>query len=157
MSSLRTRALAMGVAAVMCGVIAGPAAASTNVVIEVQTQARIFRHDPTVKGLDHVHLKTRKQVAALIPKYRKLERRFRSAAKAIAGSKANTAAQRLGKKQWVTGARTFANGLHQFDVGLTQLLNRHSTKARHTIGAADRKLQHGNKLIAAGNHTLGLR
>jgi hypothetical protein len=160
MPSLRTRALSLGVAAAAFGafgVIASTASASTNVIVEVQIQARIFKKDPAIKDLSHVNPKTKAQVEALIPRYRHLEKRFRTAANAIAGSSANTAGQRLGRTEWVTGARTFANGLNEFDAGLEQLLHGKPSQAKTTISNGDKKLQAGDKLIAKGNHTLGLR
>jgi hypothetical protein len=156
MPSLRTQALSLGVAAVTFGAIAGTASASTNVILEVQIQARIFKKDPAIKGLDHVKLKNKAQVEALIPRYRHLEKRFRAAATAVAGSSVNTASQKLGRTQWVTGARMFANGVHEFDAGLEQLIHGKRTQAKHTIVAANKKLQAGDRLIAKGDHTLGL-
>jgi hypothetical protein len=158
MPSVRTRIAALGLAAVVVlATSAVPAAAATNVVTEVQVQARIFRNDPDTKGLNHVHPRTRRQVMVLIPRYRRLEKRFRSAATAVSHATAVTAGQRTGRGQWVRGARTFANGLHRLDAGLEQLLHRQPTRARRTIGAADRTLRNGDKLIAAGKHTLGLK
>jgi hypothetical protein len=156
MPSFRTRALALGVAAATFGVVAGPAAASNNVIVEVQIQARIFKNDPAIKGLAHVNPTSKAQIKALIPKYEHLEKRFRTAATAVAGSSTNTASQKLGQTQWVTGARTFANGLHQFDAGLEQLLHGQTSQAKQTIAGGDKKLMAGDKLIAKGNHTLGL-
>jgi hypothetical protein len=157
MSSLRIRAVALGLAALIGGAVAAPAVAATNVVIEVQIQARIFRKDPDTKGLNHVHPRTRRQVKALIPRYRRLEKRFRTAATAVSRARATTSSQRLGRRQWVRGARTFANGLHELDAGLMHILHHKPSQANRTISAADRRLQNGDKLIAAGNHTLGLR
>ena len=156
MPSLRTQALALGVAAATFGAIASTASASTNVIVEVQIQARIFKKDPAIKGLNHVNPKTKAQVEALIPRYRHLEKRFRTAANAVAGSSANTASQRLGRTQWSAGARTFANGLNEFDAGLEQLLHGKQSQAKQTIIAANKKLQAADKLIAKGDHTLGL-
>jgi hypothetical protein len=156
MPSLRTQALSLGVAAATFGAIASTASASNNVIVEVQIQARIFKKDPAIKGLNHIDPKTKAQVEALIPRYRHLEKRFRTAATAVAGSSANTASQKLGRTQWATGARTFANGLNEFDAGLEQLLHGKQSQAKMTIVAANKKLHAGDKLIAKGDHTLGL-
>jgi hypothetical protein len=152
-STLRTKALSLGVAAVAFGATAGPAAAS-NVVIEVQIQAKIFQKDKALKGLEHVHPRTKAEVRKLIPKYHHLERRFRTAATAVAHSTANNAAQRTGRTQWVSGARTFADGVHEFDNGLTALLKNKPARAKRLIAAADRRLTQGDKELAKANRTL---
>jgi hypothetical protein len=149
--------MAFVLVAAACGVIAAPAVAATNVVNEVQIQAQIFRKDPDAKALKDVHPKTHRQVKALIPRYRRLETRFRTAATAVSHSTTRTPAQRLAKHQWVVGARTFANGLHQLDAGLGQILHHKRQQARRTILSADRALQHGDRQIAAANQALGLR
>lgn len=156
MSTLRTRALSLGVAAAAFGGLAGSARAA-NVIVEVQIQAKIFQKDPALKGLNHVDPKTKAQVKALIPRYAHLSKRFNDAADAVAGSTANTASQKLGKKQWVTGARTFADGLDEFDAGLKLLLHGRSTQAKKDINAGDKKLVAGDKLLAKANVTLGLK
>jgi hypothetical protein len=126
-------------------------------VTEVQIQARIFRKDPDAKALKDVHPKTHREVRALIPRYRRLEARFRTAATAVSRATTSTPTQRLGRRQWVRGARTFANGLLRLDAGLGQILHHKRQQARRTILSADRALQNGDHQIAAANQALGLR
>ena len=160
MTSLRTRAtLTAGVAAAALGAAALPAtaSASNNVINEVQIQARIFEKNPAVKALHNFHPRTRAQLKAAIPKYRTLEKVFRTAATAVSHSSAANPTQKKGRTQWVTGTREFATGLHQFDHSLQLLFKGQNSSATRQLTAADKKLKGGTKLIATANHTLGLR
>lgn len=157
MTSIRTRAaLAAGVAAAALGAATVPASAASNVIIEVQIQAHIFQKDPAVKALNHFHPSNKAQLKAAIPKYRKLETRFRAAATAVAHSSVANPTQRKGRTRWVTGAREFAAGLHQFDHSLQLLFKGKDSSAHAQLSAADKKLTGATKLIAKADHTLGL-
>jgi hypothetical protein len=155
MPSIRTRAVSLLVGAAAFGAVAVPASASTNVVIQVQILAKKFSKDKDVKAVQTTRPKSIAQLKALLPKYEHVEKEFRAAATTVSKSSANTANQRKGRTQWVTGARTFANGLHQFDTSVEALLHGDKTAEKQVI-AADKTLAKGDKLLAAANKTLGL-
>ena len=155
---MRVRTWGGSVAAVAAALaVAVPAqAAGLGVKAAVVKQDRVARHSAALKQLGHTTLGSFSNPRKVIPEYRALARVLDRAATAVSRSTATTPSQRLGRRDWVMGARLEARAVNQLVVAFGDIEHGNRTAAAREARTAETGFKRGGAHGVKADRLLGL-
>ena len=153
---VRTWGGSVATVAVTLAVAAPAQAAGLDVKAAIVKQDRVARHSAALKRLDHTTLGSLSNPRKVIPEYRALARVLDRSATAVSRSTASTATERLGRRDWVMGARLEARAINQIVVGLGDSEHGNKAAAKRAAKKAVTGFKRGTLLAAKADRLLGL-
>lgn len=155
MSSFRVPGAAVLAALATMGIAAGGAQASSeNVVPVIKQQARAIKSAAASENLKHIKIKTPAQARRDEPKFATLATKLDAAATAVSKASTNSASQRTGKRDWVTGVRGIARGFRQFDKVLGDIARGDKSAAKSEALTAETTLLDASKRLVKADKLL---
>jgi hypothetical protein len=161
MLTVRRFIVVMVPVAAMCAMLAmsagsASASASVNVVEAIHQQDAVVSASAALQRLQHLEATDKNDSSKLYVPIETLARKFAHSASIVSDSSADSAKQRLGRKDWVAGVREISAGFYKLGHAINDV--RHDDRAAGSRLAleATKKVQAGQKLGYRADRLLGL-
>jgi hypothetical protein len=159
MLTVRRFIVAMVPVAAMCVTLAistGSASASVNVVDAIHQQDVAVTGSAALQRLQHLEATDKNDPSKLYAPIETLAKKFAHSAAVVSQSSADSAKQRLGRKDWVAGIGEISAGFYKLGHALNDIRHGDRAAGARLAVAADKKVEAGQKLGYKADSLLGI-